>query len=279
MGKRIKKSAIDAEKRMEWLRRNEHEGESPPQIAQKDGYDVRTVRKHIDNAKQERESREARASVLRNALEEHYEDLRHYAEFLDSELSSPGKIKHVEDEEFLMQALRQHVPRSHIWDFRSKRQNLQQQFDGPLLKNTIIRIERETQSDLRLTSLIETGLTGVVPGIVSALTIQAKEWSKGNPGLNLRDNLSMNPDGQGFTAIRYGSIYLGKIDDKHAKEYFGTILNVMKDLESKLKDWEEYREWEQANNEIGLLGWKLKDALAEIRLKRIVPGHCRFCPL
>ena len=74
MAKRIRKPAIKPEQRLDWLRRYE-DGESPPKIAENDKVDVRTVRKHIEMAKQEREVKEARSMVLRNALELHYRDL------------------------------------------------------------------------------------------------------------------------------------------------------------------------------------------------------------
>ena len=92
MAKRIKKPPIKPEVRRDWLRRNEENGESPPQIAAQDGYDVRTVRKQIDLAKQEREAREARIVVLRDAMQRHYDDLRKYAEELgmDLKLKFPG---------------------------------------------------------------------------------------------------------------------------------------------------------------------------------------------
>ena len=38
MAKRTKKPPIKAEMRRDWLKRNEEEGESPPQIAVKDRY-------------------------------------------------------------------------------------------------------------------------------------------------------------------------------------------------------------------------------------------------
>ena len=82
MAKRIKKPLVMPEKRREWYKRSEEEGESAPQIAKADKYDVRTVRKQIEIEKQEREIREARSVVLRSALENHYRDLCRYAEGL-----------------------------------------------------------------------------------------------------------------------------------------------------------------------------------------------------
>ena len=89
MARRIKKGAVRPELCKQWLRRFEEDGESPPHIAEADGYDVRTVRKQIEKAMQEREMREARVMVLRDALEKHYKDLYTFAETLDSSISWP----------------------------------------------------------------------------------------------------------------------------------------------------------------------------------------------
>lgn len=83
MVKRIKKPPVKPEVRKSWLKRHE-QGESITDIAVNDQFDVRTVRRHIEQAKQEREVKEARSMVLRNALEAHYSDLCDYAERLSA---------------------------------------------------------------------------------------------------------------------------------------------------------------------------------------------------
>ena len=55
MAKRIKMPAIKPETRVEWLKRSEL-GETPPQIAEADSVDVRTVRKHVELARMERDT-------------------------------------------------------------------------------------------------------------------------------------------------------------------------------------------------------------------------------
>ena len=79
-----KRPLVEPAKRREWFKRFEEDGESAAEIARSVGYDVRTVRKQIELMRQERESREARFTVLRQALEKHYADLISFAEKLDS---------------------------------------------------------------------------------------------------------------------------------------------------------------------------------------------------
>jgi len=111
MTRRIKKPAVRPELRREWLRRNETEGESPPEIAKQDGYDVRTVRKQIEIERQERERREARSIVLRQALEKHYADICTFAQKLDSHITGDtGSLSTIKSEPMWI-ALREHMPR------------------------------------------------------------------------------------------------------------------------------------------------------------------------
>ena len=87
MKKRTRKPPVRPEVARKWLKRYEEDGESPPQIAQSDGFDVRTVRKQLELMRHEREVREARQVVLRKALESHYADLCSFAENLRAALS------------------------------------------------------------------------------------------------------------------------------------------------------------------------------------------------
>jgi hypothetical protein len=275
MAKRTRKPPIKPELRREWLRRNEENGESPPQIAANDRYDVRTVRKQIELAKQERESREARSLVLCNALERHYDDLRNLAEKLNSQISGLSNVRASQDDDFLEAALRQHLPRSPIWSYLSRLQILHQKSDEQLqrLESTI---EQAAKADDRLTPLVTAGLDGVIPGIVAALAFQSKQWSYGNDGLNPKDNLLMEPAGEG---LRYGAFHMGKMDTEHAERYKKIVRNVLEDMESNLRSGEAYHDLEKTGAEIRLVSRKLREELAVIRLRRIVPGRCRYCPL
>jgi hypothetical protein len=278
MAKRTRKPPIKPEVRRDWLRRNEENGETPPQIAAKDRYDVRTVRKQIDLAKQEREAREARSVVLRNALERHYDDLRKFAEKLNSEISGASNVPSSPDDDLMEAALRQHLPRSPIWGYMSKRQNLQQRVDEEQ-QNLERVIEESVKADHRLASLINTSLDGIVRGIVAVLIAEAKQWSHGNIGYSLKDSLVMEPAGEGLVNPRFGFSHMGVMEMEHSEKYVKIVHDVLEDLESRLRDWEEYRDLEKTIIEIGRLGGKLREELAVIRLRRIVPGRCRYCPL
>ena len=128
MKKRIKKPTVRTEQRQDWLARTES-GESVPHIASADMFDVRTVRKHVELAKQERESTEARAAVLRNALEDHYADLRGFTERLLCRIEE-RKGGYSERDEYLQTALKQHLSRSPIWPNINKHEGLLAEIAG-----------------------------------------------------------------------------------------------------------------------------------------------------
>ena len=110
-----RKPTVPPEKRREWLRRLEQGGESPPEIAKADGYDVRTVRKFLEQEQQDREMREARGAVLRNALERHYADLCNFAAKLNGELDTKDGSLVLLREDPMWPVFREHLPRSTIW--------------------------------------------------------------------------------------------------------------------------------------------------------------------
>ena len=249
MGNRTRKPSVKAEMRREWLRRNEEDGESPPQIAAKDGYDVRTVRKQIGLAKEERETREARACVLRNALESHYDDLRRYAEMLDSQVSGVGYTKSIPDANFIEAALRQHLPRSPVWNYLSRLESLKQR-RSEQVKRIENLVKEATKAGLGLTALVQAGLKDVTLAVVTAIIYQAGEWSKGSPESNLVGNLISEPAEGGRVSLRLASVPMGQVkaeDAERCKEVLGEFL---RGLQSRLRDSEEYRDLEKTTTEV-----------------------------
>ncbi len=278
MAKRIRKPPIQRDVRRDWLRRNEANGESPPQIATKEHFDVRTVRKQIELAKQEREAHEAKSLVLRNAMENHYEDLRKCAEKLNSKVSGLKNILYSPDDDLIEAALRQHLPRSPIWSYMAKWQNLNEK-ENEQKRQLGNKIAQDVKEDKRLVPLVEAGLTGIVSGFVLALTFQADQWLYGSPGLNLKENLLSEPGADGLVTLRYGAFRFGEVKAEQADNCKEIIRKVLKDLESKLKELDIYQKLVETKVDIKRLTTKLREELAVIRLRRIVTGRCKYCPL
>lgn len=277
MAEEIRKSRITPEQRLDWLRRYE-DGESPPSIANKDQVDVRTVRKHIELAKQETEVKEARSMVLRNALERHYQDLCDYARTLATYLSGEATGAHGPYSEHMRNALRQHIPRSPIWGYLKQKDSLGQRI-AQLTEEVDSRIEELVRSDPRLSTALTEGSSGLIDGFIEALKFQAGQWTKGYGGLDIEENLRTEPAGEGFMNFRYGAFGLGTVEQDHLRTVSKVIREVLQDLESRLKDLEELSKLQKSLLDLSRVENSLNDEIAVITLRRVVPGRCHYCPL
>ena len=269
MAKRIKKPPVELEKRQNWRKRYE-EGESPPHIAKTDGFDVRTVRTHIELAKEEREVKESRVMVLRNAMELHYKDLCEYAETLKSPNLAENAAASTR-EEYIHSALRQHLPRSPIWNYLKQRDALNQQV-SEINRQAAETIEKMVNSNSKLSSRPDIKEIAA-PGITAALKSQFDKWVQGLPGLTADRMFEQNAGA--LINLHYGVFHLGNMNKEDVK----LVKKVMADLEPKIREMVEYSKLEKLYADLNRIEKSLKDELAVITLRRIVPGRCRYCPL
>ena len=271
---RIKKPAVRPELRRDWLRRHEQEGQSPPEIAQKDGYDVRTVRKQLEIERQERERREARSIVLRQALEIHYADICVFAQKLDSfvtgEASSLSSLKN----EPMWSALRDHMPRSTVWKNLDRWETLREevrQADSELRR----QLEPQVRSKSPLQFPVPRGKVGLSTGIVDLLSAHFIFTAQGEEGLEKRTDFKMEAADEGTTLIDYGDYTIGRVPNKQVTEVKRLVLGLMSEVTTR----EEYGEMSRLLNRLDQVKRELHDELLVIILRRVVPGRCRYCPL
>jgi len=274
MGRRSRKPPVKPDVRRAWLRRYEEDGESPPQIAAADSFDVRTVRKQIELARQEREVREARSTVLRNAVESHYRDLCKLAEELDTEIKQDKIIPSQLKDSRIWSALREHMPRSPLWKKLGRWDRILEEIAN-LEDDTREQLGEEIKPDSRLNEILAAGEDGVIPGMVDALNSQIKNWARGWKGLDIKDNYRVQPVGGGIVNVSYGAFNMDKVKEEHAT----TIGEVLIDFESKIVSWELYKKMQKLFTELKSLKLSLQDELAIVTLRRIVPGRCKYCPI
>jgi len=274
MGRRSRKPPVKPEVRKKWLRRYEEDGESPPQIAAADSFDVRTVRKQIELARQEREVRETRSTVLRSAVENHYRDLCKSAEELDTEIKQ-GRIipAHLKNSRMLS-ALREHMPRSPLWKKLGRWDSALEEITN-LEDDIRAQLKEEVESDSRLSEIMAAGDNAGIPGILAALYSQSKSWARGWKGLDIKVYFKVEPVGEGFVDISYGNSNMNKVKEEHA----AIIREVIIDFESRITGWDLYRTMQKLFTELEGLKLSLRDELAIITLRRIVPGRCKYCPI
>jgi len=273
MAKRIKKPPVDPELSRKWLQRYE-EGESPPQIARSDKFDVRTVRKHIELAKQEREVREARSIVLRSALESHYADLCKFAARLDAEITGEGTISASLREDRMWSALRQHLLRAPLWNYISKWDRLQGEL-AELRERIRALLTEEAESDPGLSPILTSGEGGNASGIVTAMEFEIETMVRGSAGLNVGEHFRLEPAGEGYVEVWYSSFHIGRVQEQQA---IG-IKRALADFQSRLAGMREGDDLRQLLQRLDQLKLNLRDELAVIVLRRVVPGRCRYCPI
>jgi len=272
MAKRIKKPPVKPETRHEWLQRVER-GETPPQIAEADGFDVRTVRKHVDLARLERDVRQARSAVLRDALESHYRDLLETTRDIEKQVSGELQVS-LEKDLPLMSGLRQHMPRSPLWEYLRKWNRTLTELDDleDMIRSTV---QKEIEADGRLNGITSQSGNGVISAAVDVLVHQMKEWARGREGLKIDRDIHLEKTSEGRVKMSYGFSHFGELEESSVE----IIKAVLIYFESELKHSPEYLEMEKLYGKLGRLKISIGESLTVILLRRIVPGRCRYCPL
>ncbi len=123
------------------------------------------------------------------------------------------------------------------------------------------------------------GPSEVVSGIIIAFVFQVEKWSLGFEGLNVRDNLRTEPAGEGLVQLYYGFSRMDIVKSKDAEGYLNTLGEIIKYLEKNIRKWKVLGNLRKTSDEINRLDRKLHEELTVIRLRRIVPGRCKYCPL
>jgi len=274
MTRRIKKPVVRPELRRQWLHRYEEAGESPPEIAKADGYDARTVRAQIDLERQERERREARSIVLRQALEKHYADLCAFAQKLDSHVIGETDSLRVLREDPMWNALREHLPRSTVWKNLDKWEALRedvQHVDDKLKRP----LEELTAARTRLDFPVSSGEIGLSPGVVDALVSHLRLTARGEAGLDKRTDFRLVPVDEATTSIEYGVYTIGRVPNDRVAEVKDLFINLLQEVITR----EEHDEMSRLFSVLDQVQRKLHDELLIVILRRVVPGRCRYCPL
>ena len=274
MTKRIKKPAVTPEVRRQWLKRFEEDGESPPQIAKADGFDVRTVRKQIEAERQERERREARSIVLRKALEDHYADLYGLSKRISTALAGEDTNLSALRSDRLWSALKEHLPRSTMWRNLDKWEHLQReirQSEGGLEE----RLKQLVGKKSPVKFPVAPHEVGVTADIIWALSSHSRAIAEGKPGIDMSTDFSTRPGDESTTGVSLGEALIGRIPDKQVakvREMLGHLLDEV----TTLPEHDDMRRHLDEQRRVQLA---LDDELAIIVLRRIVPGRCRYCPI
>jgi len=273
MVKRIKKPPVRPEVARSWLRRYESDGESVPHIARADGYDVRTVRRHLELMRQEREVREAKQTVLRQAMEKHYVDLCSFAKKLKAQFQgdAPSALSVTFTDDPMWRALREHMPRSPLWKDIDRWAKLEEHFRLSLeqLKE---RIRREAKARTSLEFVSAPHKLGLVEGFTDALVFHLRSLARGDAGLK----------GIGYDTrktesgvwVHRGAFSIAVISEDGVEN----VENVFNSLLEEATRWRECLVLLEPTQEFLRVQRNIREELTKIILKRVVTGRCTYCP-
>jgi uncharacterized protein (UPF0335 family) len=271
MTKRIKKSLVKPLMRRDWLRRFEEEGQSVADIAKTDHYDARTVRKQIEITRQERESREAHFFVQRQALEKHYTDLLFLAEKLDSGIIQscvPMGIK----SDRMWSALREHLPRSPLWKLTDKMERLNEEARD-IEKRSQQHLWGEVGKESAFKVVSQPGVPE--PGLYDNALIGAMNYHlHANPPCE-SPNIKTSSFNESLTSVNCAGFDCAIVHPEQVDK----AKKIITDLMAKVCQWPEYEELRKTLSERTKVTEAIREELATIILKRVIPGHCKYCPV
>lgn len=248
-----RKPPIEPGKRREWFRRYEEDGQSIAFIAKDTGYDIRTIRKQIDIERQERERKETRHTVLRNALEKHYGDLCGFAKKINGRLGGERDSLADLKEDRLWLALQEHLPRSPLW------KNID---TWEALRKERARLRAELQKLLQewigshLESVSSSSSVGLDKRLFAAINPYVQEAASGHPERLSEFNREKVPENE---------------DPR--------VAQLITDLLETVATLQPYKDLMRVSVGLNKYYHDLSDELAIIIYRRVVPGRCRYCPV
>ena len=272
MARPDRKLSVTPETRKKWLHRHEENGESAPQIAKRDIYDVRTVRKQLELARQEREMRETRLMVLREAAQAHYGDLCKRAADIESALGGRGSGV-IGTEDRMCVALRQHLPRVPLWKYVQQWNNLQQDVEQTRA-DLRTKYEEDLSKDQQLTSAFASGKEDI-PAMVDFFTKQTEFWSQGGSGVDIAQVFKPESAGEGLVNLRLGGYNIGTVVESRVD----AIKEALLGFRERLPSFPEFQRLAQLFEQLHILAPEIVEELAIITLRRVLPGRCKYCPI
>jgi len=265
-----KRERVTSAIRRDWLRRYE-EGETPVDIAKSAGFDPRTVRKQITLAQEQLELVDARAHVLRTALERHYEDLCRLANEIKSAFflptsfgSTPGDFMDYHEQDPLLDALQEHLPRSPFWKHIKTWGEAKEAYNISVeaLKGHIWQEVTASSSFPEIT--IELNKDRFREAVLDDFGFHLLAILRGEKGLGSRG------EDKEVAGIRFRQVDLLNLAEE--KQVW------LRDLLVGAQMWDEFHAFTQATEHLVQTRKAISAELDTIILRRVLPGRCRYCP-
>lgn len=268
---RGRKPEVSIEQANEWLRRVDN-GESIKEIGKGDNFVERTVKKYVDQARERQETTQARTMVYKDALEKHFKDLTSMARKLDQAVSS-GKNIAGEIKDPLYSALKEHQPNSKLWVHISEWNALLSEIDS-LRENFKAAIKNDAASNPLLQASFIGGAMDT-ENIGQAMMRVADSLLGGYPGIRAVNALNPKPIGDPDLVIaQFGGFNLGNFQPDRMSD----LVLRLTDLENRLPGFGQFQSLKTLAERQSKLKEAIHDLLTVFILKRVISGHCRYCP-
>jgi hypothetical protein len=264
---RGKKTEISSQLRRDWLEKSET-GTSVFKISVEYERDPRTVKHHIERALREREAKEARVIVIRDALLKHHAKLISYAEKLYNSVNSeePASTELLEDRMYF--ALKSHLPRSPLWNYLNRLNRLYGELNE-LKARLRTKLRKVVEKDAEMPTE-----ESVRQGLLEVFLFQVTAWAKGHKGISLKDDFKVDDVGNEKSSVEYGSFHLGIVADSEISR----IEKIIEAWEKRLVKLSEYHDAKEIFEQLNSLKMQTQEELAVIFERGIVPGSCKYCP-
>ena len=268
-----KKPPIDPKLRRKWFRLREEDGRTVKEIAEAAGFDVRTVDKHIEIERQERERKEARFQVLRNAVEGHYKDLCDFAARLDAQVSREDGSTSLLRDDRMWEALKKHIPRSKLWTNLDRWDRIQKELHEH---------ERATAEAFGKLLTPNAAAASGLPkdathreDLTRALVNESVLLARGETGLLERGRIRSVPNKDGTITLELLEFNVATVPQNKAEFAGGLVVKLLEAVTKRPEHQEMQRLIAERERSLKMT----HDELAVVMLRRIVPGHCRYCPV
>jgi len=256
--------------RREWFDAYER-GARIDQLAKLAGRTERTVRDHIERASQEREAREARGGLLRNAVQGHLADLLGVAQRLRQRApQSEGPAlqpPHDVSTRLLLEGLRRHLPRSPLW--KAHEQWVQATHDlAGLQRRFEARWQQRVASELAPLLPEDDGR-----GWVSGLWFAARRASA-NQGVD--DMVYRRERSDVGTTLAWGSFDVARtvLSDPLVDRLEGLHGNLVKEAMQDI----DLGAIVKAQAQLRAAPAAIDEEVEKLLLRRLLPGRCSLCP-
>ena len=268
---RGRKPEVSIEQANEWLRRVEN-GESIKEVGKSDNFVERTVKKYVEQATERQETTQARTMVYKDALEKHFKDLLSMARKLDQAVSSSKSIAG-EAKDPLYSALKEHQPNSKLWVLFSE-------WNGVIVEIESVRenFKAAVRDDASNNPWLQAAFVGGAmdaENIGQAMIKVVDSLRGGYPGIRAVNALKPEPFGDPNLVIaRYGGFNLGTFQPSNLPD----LQLQLTELENRLPGFSQFQSLKSLAERQSQLKEAIHDLLTVFILKRVISGHCRYCP-